>query len=79
MPRRIKLRPSFDQRMKDLALETKRQAEQLRPGRERDALIKRARQLDVACHMNEWLSSPGLQPPTEITQFARADAPARRP
>jgi hypothetical protein len=33
-------------------------------GREKDALLRKIRQLDAASHMNEWLSSPGLQPPT---------------
>ena len=32
-------------------------------GPERDALIKKIRQIETASHINEWLSSPGLQPP----------------
>jgi hypothetical protein len=32
-------------------------------GEERDALINRARQYDNALHINEWLGTPGLQPP----------------
>jgi hypothetical protein len=39
------------------------QAWRLPPGPERDAMLKRARQMDVANHTSEWLSSPGLQPP----------------
>jgi len=30
---------------------------------ERDAMIRRARQAETASHLNEWLLSPGLQPP----------------
>jgi hypothetical protein len=33
------------------------------PGVKRDDLIRRARQIETACHVKEWLSSPGLQPP----------------
>lgn len=33
------------------------------PGPARQTLCQKARQLDVAAHMNEWLSSPGLQSP----------------
>jgi len=35
----------------------------LPPGPERDALIKKASQAETAAHIDEWLSSPGLQPP----------------
>jgi hypothetical protein len=36
----------------------------LPPGPQMDALLRKIRQLDTASHMSEWLSSPGLQPPT---------------
>ena len=39
-------------------------AELLRPGAEQEAAIRKARQLETASHMSEWLGSPGLQPPT---------------
>jgi hypothetical protein len=32
-------------------------------GPARDALIRKIRQIETASHINEWLSSPGLQPP----------------
>jgi hypothetical protein len=32
-------------------------------GPERDMLITKLRQIETASHINEWLSSPGLQPP----------------
>jgi hypothetical protein len=35
----------------------------LQPGPERDQLLLKLRQLDTASHINEWLSSPGLQSP----------------
>ena len=45
------------------ALRLKEEAQALRPGSERDAVIRRARQAETASHVNEWLLSPGLQPP----------------
>jgi hypothetical protein len=45
------------------ALRLKDEANALRPGPERDAIIRRARQAENASHVNDWLSSPGLQPP----------------
>jgi hypothetical protein len=30
---------------------------------EREMLLRRARRYEVAAHLDEWLSSPGLQPP----------------
>jgi hypothetical protein len=35
----------------------------VKPGPQMDALRKKTRQLETASHMNEWLSSPGLQTP----------------
>ena len=32
-------------------------------GPKRDFLLKKIRQLETAAHVNEWLSSPGLQTP----------------
>jgi hypothetical protein len=37
------------------------EAEKLPHGPEREALLRKARQADTALHMDEWLSSPGLQ------------------
>jgi hypothetical protein len=42
----------------------KREAATLPPGKEREGLLRRARQLETASHINQWLSSPGLKPPT---------------
>jgi hypothetical protein len=39
-------------------------AEQLPHGEERAALLKKARQADVAANIEEWLNSPGLKSPT---------------
>jgi hypothetical protein len=39
------------------------QVAQLKPGPQRNGLLKKIRQLETASHINEWISSPGLQPP----------------
>jgi hypothetical protein len=36
----------------------------LGPGLRRNRLLEKLRQLYVAAHINEWLSSPGLRAPT---------------
>ena len=41
----------------------KREAEKLPCGRERDELLRKARQLETASRINEWVSSPGLSSP----------------
>jgi hypothetical protein len=41
----------------------KAEAGKLPYGNEREALERKARQLEIAAHINEWVSSPGLQPP----------------
>ena len=61
--RRIKQTVSLKDRLTSFAEELKAKASQLRPGPEQDALLKRARQADIASHIDEWASSPGLQPP----------------
>ncbi len=40
-----------------------RAASSLPAGHERQDLLKKARQADTATHLNEWINSPGLQPP----------------
>ena len=54
---------SFKDRLLHEAEEAGEQAKALPPGSQRDALLEKARQADTAAHIDEWLSSPGLQPP----------------
>jgi hypothetical protein len=63
MRKRSESASSFAARLQQEALRLKQAASQLPPGSERDELIKKYRQTKVAAHLNEWLSSPGLQPP----------------
>jgi hypothetical protein len=41
----------------------KTEAEKLPYGKERDALVRKARQLQTASEINQWLASPELRPP----------------
>ena len=40
------------------------QVAQLPHGPDKERLLKKIRQLTTAAHMNEWLTSPGLLPPS---------------
>ena len=61
--RRFKNVLSFPDRLTNESNRLREQAEALPHGPERDALLKKARQAEVASRMDEWLSSPGLRPP----------------
>jgi hypothetical protein len=56
-------KPTFEQRLAQEAHRIKERAETLPPGEKRELLSRKARQLETASHINDWLSSPGLQPP----------------
>jgi hypothetical protein len=62
--RRFKQTVPLQDRLATWAEDVRAQAEQLPPGPERDALLKKASQADVASHLDDWANSPGLQPPT---------------
>jgi hypothetical protein len=55
---------SLEERLSEEAKRLRAEAKLLPPGAERDALIRKARQAETGSHMTEWLTSPGLQPPT---------------
>jgi len=67
MGRKIE-KPSFEEKWKSLAAKAHDEAMDLPPGPARDAMLKKARQLETACHMSEWVSSPGLRPPVDPTR-----------
>ena len=54
---------SLNDRLQLFSERLKAEAAELRPGPEREALLKRARIADTAAHVDEWANSPGLQPP----------------
>ena len=61
--RRFRQETSLEERLARHAQESRERAGQLPPGKEREFLLKRARQADAATRINEWVNSPGLQPP----------------
>ena len=61
--RRIKHLLTLEERLAEAAKRLREQAKTLPPSAERDELVRKARQAEIASHMNEWLTSPGLQPP----------------
>jgi hypothetical protein len=61
--RRFQQSAPLDQRLKEQAERLRKEAKGTPPGIEREKLIRQARQAETASHMQEWLSSPRLQPP----------------
>ena len=68
-PTPIKRRPrtvhtlTFDERMAREAQRLEEQAKRMTSGKDREMLLRKARQAKTAAHINEWLSSPGLMSP----------------
>lgn len=62
--RRFKQQPSLQDRLASFAKLAREKASVLRPGAEKNELLRKAGQADnTAANLNEWASSPGLQPP----------------
>ena len=61
--KRVKQETSFHDRLKLFSDELKAKAATLRPGPERDEILKRARRADTASHIDQWANSVGLQSP----------------
>lgn len=64
MPKRIGTLGSLDERCAAQAAAKLEAAQRLPPGIERSKLEHEARQLQIASQLDQWLTSPGLQPPT---------------
>jgi len=61
--RRFKQQLTLQDRLSAWVKQVQEQASKLPPGPEREALLKKARQADVANHLHDWAGSSGLQPP----------------
>jgi hypothetical protein len=61
--RRFKQTTSLKERLISFAREVRDKAAALQPGAEQDDLLRRARQADTVSNIDEWVNSPGLQPP----------------
>ena len=65
--RRIKHNATFEERLAEEAIKFKEAAKKQPPGSTaRELLLRRARQAETASHINNWLRSPGLQPPKAL-------------
>ena len=54
----------FEERLAEEAKKFKEAANHQPPGSmARELLLRRARRAETASHINDWLTSPGLQPP----------------
>ena len=56
--------PFDKRRLTEEANRLRKQARGTPLGVERERLLRRARRVDMASQINEWLDSPGLKPPT---------------
>jgi hypothetical protein len=54
---------SFPDKLTQEAERFRAEAEKQPPGPNRHELERKARQAETAAHIDEWLKSPGLQPP----------------
>jgi hypothetical protein len=63
MRRRRSVPHTFEDRIAAEKARLEAQAANLEPGPQMDGLLKKISQLETAANINEWLSSPGLQPP----------------
>ena len=65
--RRVKHIETFEERLAQEAIKFKEAADKQPIGSmARELLLRRARQAETASHINQWLSSPGLQPPKAL-------------
>jgi len=65
---RVKHEKTFEERLAEEAVRFSELAAQAPHGVERERYLRRARQAEAASHINEWLKSPGLQPPKHIEE-----------
>jgi hypothetical protein len=61
--RQFKADRALGERLIKEARIARERADQLPPGAEREDLLEKAREADVAAHINEWVNSPGLASP----------------
>lgn len=63
MLQRSQAKATLQNRLLIQAMRLKAEANALPQGPLRDAAIRKARQVETGAHINQWLSSPGLQTP----------------
>ena len=63
--RRFKQTQSLEERLAEQAKRLREEAKLLPPGALREEILRKARQAEIGSHVSEWLTSPGLQPPSK--------------
>lgn len=63
LPQRFKRAASLKDRLTSFAKDVREKASRMPSGPERDDMLKKASQAETAAHLNDWVNSPGLQPP----------------
>ena len=63
MQRRRSVPHTFEENIAAEKARLEAQIARLKPSPQRDGLLRKLGQLETASHINQWLSSPGLQPP----------------
>jgi hypothetical protein len=79
--RRVKQTASLDARIARLAKKIKERAKTMPPGEEREEMMRKAEDTELALRMTQWMSSPGLQPGrgTVVDEGAGRSGLQRRP
>jgi hypothetical protein len=62
--RRFKHTTTLEQRLDADTKRLREKAKLLAPGPAREAALEKIRQNEAASYLSEWLSAPGLKPPT---------------
>jgi hypothetical protein len=76
--RQITQAVSFKDRLSQVAARARAQAQTMSPGKDRDALMERARQAEMTAQLDHWLTSPGLKPSRYAAFRAKVITTAKR-
>jgi hypothetical protein len=74
--RQTKQTASLKDRLASFAKDLRRQALTLPPGAGQEDLLRRARRADTTAHLDDWINSPGLQPPVKSPRQTGPRRPA---
>jgi hypothetical protein len=77
--RQIMRAVSFKDRLSQVAARARAQAQTMSPGKDRDALMERARQAETTAQLDHWLTSPGSKPSRSATFRAKAMTATKTP
>jgi hypothetical protein len=76
--RHFKQQTTLEDRLAAWAAKVREQAETMKPGPQKKALLQKASQAETALQVNDWINSPGLAPPLQAIAAGRAISEARR-